>query len=95
MNTKEITVLMVEPDKTDGEGARSLQQRFLGIWSSGGRQKPNRHLSLLVDGSQVGGREKPSSPASRTKETVERLSLFFVVGDGFSVPFVAKTAKTP
>ena len=78
MTQKEITVLMVELDKTDGEGARSLQQRFLGIWSSGGRQKSNRHPSLPIDGSQVGGREKPSSPDSRTKETVERLYLFWL-----------------
>ena len=54
MTQKEITVLMVELDITDGEGARSLQQRFLGIWSPGGRQKPYGHPSLPVDGLQAG-----------------------------------------
>ena len=57
-----------------------------------GRQvvvKPRgEYPSLTFDGSQVGGREKPSSPASRTKETVERLSLF-------CQSIVAKSHKTP
>ena len=78
MTRNEITVLMVEPDKTDVEGVQSLQQRFFGVWSLGGCHKPYPHPSLPVDGSQVKGCEKPSSPASRTKETAARLSLFWL-----------------
>ena len=77
MTRNEITVLMVEPDKTDVEGVQSLQQRFFGVWSLGGCHKPYPHPSLLVDGSQVGGREKPSSPASRTKRKADRKVCFF------------------
>ena len=40
-------------------------------------------------------RAYPSSPASPTKETIERSSLFLFVGDGFPVPILAKTEKTP
>ena len=32
---------------------------------------------------------------TRTIETVERLSLFLFVGDGFPVPFLPRTAKSP
>ena len=56
--------------------------------SAGGRYGRRKHRSWLVDGSQVAGCEKPSSPALRTKETVERLSLF-------CQSIVAKAGKAP
>ena len=37
----------------------------------------------------------PSSPAQFTKETIERSSLFLLVGDGFPVPIPAKTRLMP
>ena len=52
-------------------------------------------VDSLDSGSSVHCGRAGSSPASPTKETVERLSLFLLAGDGFPVPILAKTAKAP
>ena len=52
-------------------------------------------VDSLDSGSSVHCGRAGSSPASPTKETVERLSLFLFVGDRLSAPLVTQTAQIP
>ena len=89
MDAKENTVLMVEAGKNrkgmitkSGMAAGFCKVCKSSFLSSGRRVVDGigeKHRPLSVDRSQVGLHNTASSPASPTKETVERLSLFLSV----------------